>query len=244
MKVLALLMLSSAAFAQAKSTKPPTPVSATHKSEESQAHDSVMKFLLGLRMAAMQEGKSLLAETQWILGTADRGQNFYSRPDYTEVTPIYAALFDTDIPSVKGYKELFDMKAVTNAGTSRSLKYLAICFKDIAAGKWKILTTLDNVDDETGNSLDTGAQAEFFKKRLAETKYDSPRANYASYGRWLLCSGHINEASSALGTAKTVSGTSDYDISRSRQPDPVRDIQIAALLEVIAKITPNGVVAK
>jgi hypothetical protein len=77
----------------------------------------------------------LQIETQWILGQADRGENYYSRPDHTKVTSIYGGLFDTDAPSVKGYKELFDMKAVTKAGTTQHLKYLAISFKDTTSGK-------------------------------------------------------------------------------------------------------------
>jgi hypothetical protein len=228
MKMLVLLMLSSAVFAQTKTTKRPTPVSPTHKSEESQAHDSVMKFLQGLRMKELPEGKKLLAETQWILGQADRGQNFYSRPDYTEVTPIYAALFDTDVPSVKGYKELFDMKAVAEDGTARNLKYLVISFKDAIAGKWKILLS--------GSGLDIDAQVEFFKNNLADTRYLSSKENYAIYGKWLLCAGRIKEARSALETAQTASDLSPYS-----EPDPIHDIQISALLDVIGRVVPKAV---
>jgi hypothetical protein len=238
MKMLSLLMLSSALFAQTKSAKP-APVSPSHQSEESQAHDSVMKFLQGLRIAVLPEGKKLLAETQWILGPADRGQNFYSRPDYTEVTSIYAALFDSDIPSVKGYKELFEMKAVTKAGTTRHLKYLAISFKDTIADKWKLLTTTDDADDDSGNALDMDATVAFFKKNLTDTKCTSPRENYFLYGRWLLCDGRIKEARSALETAQTVKGTANPN-SIFETDDPVRDTQIAALLEVIAKVAPNA----
>src|SRR5579863_4226111 len=115
----------------------------TAQSDQLQAHDSVMKFLQGIRLAALPEGKRFLSETQWILGQADRGRNYYFRPEYTEVTSLYAALFDTDVLAVKGYKELFDMKAVTKAGTTRNMKYLVISFKDADSGKWRILSTLD-----------------------------------------------------------------------------------------------------
>jgi hypothetical protein len=243
MKMLALLLLSPAVFAQTKSADPPlTPVPPTQRSEQSQAHDSVMKFLQGLRIAALPEGKKLQEETQWILGQADRGQYYYARPDYTDVTSVYAALFDTDIPSVQGYKEMFDMKAVTNAGTSRNLKFLAITFKDATSGKWKILSTATNAD---GRSLDIDAIVEFWRNRLPDTENTSPRANYAAYALWLLCDGRIKEARSALETARTVSGTITFKrhgtiLKRKDTVDPVLDIQVAALLDMISKIVPNA----
>jgi len=197
-----------------------------------------MKFLQGLRIPALSEGKALLAETQWITGQADRGQNYYSRPDYTEATSIYAALFDTDIPTVEGYKELFDMKAVTKSGATRNLKYLAICFKDTASDRWKVLSTLDSADDESG--LDIDHQINFFKSHLPDTSVTSVRDNYATYAEWLLRSGRINEAIAALQTATKASPASGIDSSLGRQRDPVRDLQIDTLFAVIAKIAPQS----
>jgi hypothetical protein len=231
--LLALLLLRPCLAQQIQSVQTPTP-----QSDQSQAHESVMKFLQGIRMAALPEGKKLLVETQWILGRADRGKNYYSRPDYTEVTSIYAALFDTDIPSVKGYKELFDMKTVTKAGTTQNLKYLSISFKDTTSDKWKVLSTFDNANDDSGSNLDIDQQIEFFKKNLTDT-FTSARINYATYGEWLLRGGRIKEAKSALETAKTVSPTGDMDIRLKSQGDPVRDVQIEVLLMVIAKIAPQ-----
>src|SRR6266478_5428025 len=72
--------------------------SPTLQSDESQAHETVMRFLQGVRIAQLSEGKRILAETQWILGQADRGANYYSRPEYTEASSLFAGLFDTDIP--------------------------------------------------------------------------------------------------------------------------------------------------
>ena len=196
-----------------------------------------MKFLQGLRIAGLPEGKTLLAQTQWILGEADRGRNFYSRPDYTEVTPIYAALFDTDLPSVKGYKELFDMKAVSDAGTALNLKYLVISFKDIIAGKWKILRAIDGLNNGSGSAFDMDAQVEAFKKELLDSKHLlSSKENYLYIGGWLLCDGRIKEARSALETAQTASDTGPYS-----EPDPIHDIQISALLDVIGRVVPKAV---
>ena len=209
----------------------------TTQSDQKRAHDSVMKFLQGIRLAALPEGKRLLSETQWILGQADRGRNYYSRPEYTEVASLYAGLFDTDNVAVKGYKELFDMKAVTKAGTTRNVKYLAISFKDADSGKWRILSTLDNVDDESG--LDIDYAVEYFKSRLTDTQFTSAKDNYATYGTSLLRSGRIQEAKAALEKAKGASGISGLDVSLKTNGDPVIDIQIDVLLAVIAKIVPQ-----
>lgn len=211
----------------------PNTASPTLQSDESQAHEIVMKFLQGLRIAQLSEGKRLLAETQWILGQADRGANFYSRPYYTEVTSLFASLFDTDVPSVRGFKEMFAMKAVTKGGTTRNLKYLVIAFKDADSGSWKLFSTHDDADGES--SVDVERQVEFFKSVLADTRYTSARDHFASYGDWLLRSGRIRAAKLVLEAAKKVSPASG--ISKVR--DPIRDIQIDAVLAVIAKIAPQ-----
>src|ERR1019366_7073508 len=103
-----------------RSTPKQTPTPATTvQSDQAKAHETVMRFLQGIKIAELPEGRKLLAETQWIVGEADRGENFYSRPQYTEVTSLYAGLFDTDVPLAKGYKELFAMKGVSVAGATK-----------------------------------------------------------------------------------------------------------------------------
>ena len=90
---------------QRKSTGAPTPPKSTTApalvspapntpTEQASAHEVVMHFLQGIKIAALPEGKQLLADSQWILGDADRGKNFYSRPNYTEVNSIFASLFE------------------------------------------------------------------------------------------------------------------------------------------------------
>jgi hypothetical protein len=205
---------------------------------ESQAHAVVMRFLQGVRMVALPEGKQMLTDTQWIVGEADRGQNYYSRPDYAEVTPIYATLFDTDIPTVQGYKELLAMKAVTEAGTTRNLKYLIISFKDTSSGKWKVLSAFDNADAGGGDSnLDVDHQIAFFKNYLSDPRASSPRDTYATYGTWLLLGGHIMESRAALELAKKMAPTSQTNT----KIDPIRDIQIDLLLQIIVRIAPQTI---
>lgn len=279
-----------------------------------EAHEAVMGFLRGVRITPLAEGKQLLAETQWVAGSADRGRNFYSRPNYVEVTTLYAGLFATDVPLVSGYKELFDMKAVTKTGVIRSSKYLVVGFRDTNSGKWKVLFAQDNVDSD-GNvddsGLDIDRNIELFKERLAHTLYGSSeqrKEEYAIYGQWLLVGGRIKQAQTALQKARDQSAnpssvvaqplppavdgespieriariasqtraspipsgetpreraslipsgetplerayrTARENLDRLRVrdtlPDPIRDLQIDSLLNVIARIAPQVVTGK
>lgn len=221
----------------------------TGRLDEVQAHDAVKRFLQGIKLAALPEGKQMLVDTQWILGAADYGQNFYSRPDYTEVNSLYAGLFDTDVPGIKGYKELFDMKAVNKAGTTKNLKFLVIAFKDVDSEKWKVLTALDNDGDES--ALDLERNAAYFKNRLADTENTSAMENYQTYGQWLLVAGRINEAKTTLAFAKTASPVSSLSqsLSQSLGSEYVLEekiqleresLQLDALLDVIEKVTVHA----
>jgi hypothetical protein len=190
------------------------------QADRQHAHACTMMFLQGVRLAALSEGKQMLQKTQWITGAADRGLNYYFRPDYTEVTSLYASLFDTDFPTVKGYKEYFDMKATTKSGAPFATKYLVIAYKDLKSGEWKVIYSTHGAD------IDNEVRA--FKENLNDTRYSSPKDNYLIYAHWLVRAGHLAEAKAALETAREKAGG-----------DSVSDSQIQADLDVIAKITPN-----
>jgi hypothetical protein len=222
------------ATAQSKTTTPlEAPI--TPSADQVKAHEVVMRFLQGIKIASLPEGKQLLAQTQWIVGEADRGENFYSRPQYTDVTSLFAGFFDTDVAGIKGYKELFDMKAVTKAGSTRNLQFLVIAYKDASAGIWKVLESLDNSDEST---MDFDKQVAFWKGYLTKTENSSARQNYANYGHWLLLDGRLSDARNALQFASTASiqrsGTGQRDDENS-----VRDLQIKLLLDVIGRITSH-----
>jgi hypothetical protein len=135
------------------------------------------------------------------------------------VTSLYASLFDTDYPTVKGYKELFDMKATTESGEPLATKYLVIAYKDLRSGEWKVICS--------GRGTDIDKNVRFFKENLNDAR--SPKDNYLIYAHWLVRAGHLAEAKAALETAKEKSGG-----------DAVSDAQIQADLDVIARITPQA----
>src|SRR3954471_13410420 len=95
---------------------------AAQQAEQRNAHEAIMKFLQGARTAATPEGKQILAETQWINGRADRGKDFYAHSEFTEASSSLIGFFDADIPTIRSFREVFDMKLTTKDGVGRSTK--------------------------------------------------------------------------------------------------------------------------
>lgn len=216
---------------QSASNKSETPASdARVLSEAAKAADD---FLQGVKLIELPEGKKLLLQTQWIVGDADYGENFYSRPEFTAATTLYEGLFNTDISGVQGFKRLVQMQAVSKAGTPLMLKYIMIAYKDLASKKWKILLT------GTGG-LDVDHEADAAARDINNTRITSLQDNYARYGQWALCAGRIQEAKRALLQAMSASPyPTDPDMARLTRTEQVerRKLQITAQLEVISSIT-------
>src|ERR1035438_7193125 len=192
-RVLTVCVILASALLSAQTTKvrsqpksQPTP----QKDELTSAREATDKFLSGVKLAELPEGRQLLSETQWITGEADHGKNFYFRPRFTEVTSLFEKLFDTDVPGVQGYERLLDMKAVSEAGTPLLTRYFMIAFKDRRTNKWKVLGTYE--------SLDVDREVASAGQRLHETAMISEQQNYLSYVKWLLLSGRTKETRDAL----------------------------------------------
>jgi hypothetical protein len=205
----------------------PTPPPSASATAQANAHEAVMRFMQGIKLASLPEGKQLLSQTQWIVGPADYGRNIYSRPDYTEATSIFASLFDTDVPTVSGYKELFELKAVTEAGGAKNLKLLVVAYQDRSDETWKVVGSIDNSYGDS--SLDMDESISYFTKELNYSRTPL-KDSYGAIGHWQLLKGQLLKAQDALRSAQTASDNVD-DLSHT-------DLRIAALLSVIEKITP------
>jgi hypothetical protein len=149
------------------------------------------KFLNGIKHFDLPEGKALLRETQWVVGAADYGENFYTKPVFTEVTTLYEGLFPTDIPEVQGYKRLCQMKATSKAGTPLEIRYLMVEYRDKNSQAWKVFTA------STGG-LDVDSEVSFAKSRLTQAQQTSAQENYGTYAFWLIHQGKIKAASDVL----------------------------------------------
>jgi hypothetical protein len=237
-RVLAVCIILSSALLSAQTTKvrsQPKPQPTPQKDELTSAREATEKFLNGVKLAELPEGKQLLSETQWITGEADNGKNFYFRPRFTEVNSLFEKLFDTDVPGVQGYERLLDMKAVSEAGTPLLTRYFMIAFKDRRTNKWKVLGTYE--------SLDVDREVASAGQRLHETAMISEQQNYLSYGKWLLLAGRTKEARDALTTALNANAspnTSDRILRQSMEKyAALHRVQIQALLGVIDAIVGN-----
>jgi formylglycine-generating enzyme required for sulfatase activity len=190
----------------------------------------------------------MMAEVQWIIGTADRGQNFYNRPVYTEVHTLFESMFDTDIPSVVGYKRLMQMTAVSPAKSPIQIRYLAIAYKDRSTGQWKVLAT------ESDDGVDVDKQVGYFATRLQDMKLNAEQENYELYGHWLLLAGRLRDAARALVVAQKASTTPDENALRKLTgeedvtklqvllgADDMTRVQIEAQLDVISHIADGQV---
>lgn len=122
------------------------------------------------------------------------------------------------------------MKAVNRAGAISNLKFLVIAFKDQRTGAWKVMGSEDTSHSES--DIDIDHQVAFFKNALFDTAATPPRENYASYAHWLLLDGRFAEARTALTTAVTAS----TQTSTGNWDDPIRDLQIIAMLKVIDRL--------
>jgi hypothetical protein len=233
-----MTFLSALTVAQMKPQNRPTPNPSTPIVDDLiAAREATEIFLKGVKLADLPEGKEMLAGVQWITGEADNGKNFYVRPRFTEATTLFEKLFDTDVPSVQGYKRLLEMKAVSEAGTPLLVRYIMIAFKDQHTKQWKVLGT------GTDDSVDIDRQVAFFGRRLQDTQFTSEQQNYLSYGHWLLLAGRISEARQALITAL---GASPYSNDRvlGRRMDTyssLHRLQIQSLLTVIENVTGDHI---
>ncbi len=99
------------------------------------------RFLMGIKLIELSEGKQILAETAWF------PQSKY--PVFTDESTLYEAMFPTDNPKIMGYKRLIQAKAVSHARTPLIQKYLLISYKDMRTGMWKVLEFREAVDTES-----------------------------------------------------------------------------------------------
>lgn len=202
--------------------------------ELAEAAEAAERYLKGVKTAELSEGRQILAETQWITGPADRGQNFYSRPRHSQINILLETLFETDLPNIRGYKRLSEMTAVNKLGQTVQVRDLLIAYKD-QTDRWKVLLEYADVE-----GTDIQYELESAYKRLNDTKYSSAQKNYASYGKWLLVAGKIKSAEGAFRAALEASPLPD-DCALCGS-DEITRLQIREQLSVISRIAQSSAV--
>ncbi len=229
------LLLGQAKRRSTPAAKSTPPVVRPETDDLSAARNATDVFMKGIKLADLAEGREMLAEVQWITGEADHGENFYERPRYVEATAVYERLFDTDFPGVRGYKRVFDVKAVSKAGIPILTQLLIVAYKDRQSNVWKILGS------NTGASIDLEKNVEYFREHLRDTRFVSEHQNYLTYGHWLLMAGRIKDARDALNAAVKGSTTpAEPLLAKSALPyADLELLQAQTLLNVIDRISPK-----
>lgn len=232
------LLSCVALFSQTGAQRQPKPKAAPQTEQATPQRDDLTvareatdRFLSGLKIADLPEGRQLMQENQWITGAADNGQNFYDRPQFTEANTLFEKLFDADIPGVQGYERLLEMKAVSEAGTQILTRYWVIAFKDRRTGNWKVFGT------GTG-SPDFEKQVAFF---ASVHLYESDLSHYNTYAKWLTLSGRIGEARDALKAGLTASAVTTVPFRGTRADDDedIERLQLKTMLNVIDAVVGN-----
>lgn len=147
------------------------------KGVDAQASKDADRFLEGLKIADLPEGKQILKETSWHLKEI---------PILHGQKALFEGMFDTDMPNMKGYKRLLEVTVQSKAGTNLTKKHILISYKDKHSGTWKVLAFRESSDVE--------AAVKYFKEKLGDTSIFKDQTNYASYGYWTSLAGKLQES--------------------------------------------------
>jgi hypothetical protein len=164
------------------------------------------RYLNGIKLIDLPEGKKMLYETEWEKPT------YNNYPVFTEASTLFEGMFSTDIAGIQGYKRLIELKAVSKAGTPLMERYILISYKDQKSHNWKVFGF------STATDVEYWVQAT--AKRLGDTRILSDQLNYRLYGYHLLLAGRINQAEEAFQKASQLnkqnpdprSQQSDFDV--------------------------------
>jgi hypothetical protein len=175
----------------------------------------VDRYLNGIKLIDLPEGKKMLSETEW------EKPAYNNYPVFTEASTLFEGMFSTDIAGIRGYKRLVELKAVSKARTPLIERYILISYEDKKSQKWKAFGFT------TGTDVEYWVQAT--AKRLGDTQFLSDQLNYRLYGYHLLLAGRINQAKEAFQKASQLN---------KQNPDPrCQQNDFDIFLEIISSIT-------
>lgn len=97
------------------------------------------QFLLGVQTSTLPEGKTILKSTTL---------SNIELPVLINYRIILETLFDTDVPSIQGFKRLMQTKVQSEAGTELSKQFVLIAYQAIDSKEWKVLEFTEAIDHE------------------------------------------------------------------------------------------------
>lgn len=150
------------------------------KSVSEYAKTAADRYLQGIKIADLPEGKQILNETAWVLDEI---------PVLIDYTTIYEGMFETDIVGLKGFIRTLQVKLQSKAGMELSKRYIMVVYKDISSGKWKVFDFRESADLEY--------EMNAAKNTIGDTKHIKDQYNYRRYAYWAVLAGRLRIAREA-----------------------------------------------
>ena len=152
----------------------------TQQNADPQASKDSDRFLQGLKIADLLEGKQILSKTAWKLEKL---------PVLMNHETAFEGMFDSDISGLRGYKRLLQVSLQSKAGTELKKKYILISYKDHTSGTWKVLSFRESADVEFEYNA-----AKKRKDEIKSGQRDELQFNYRRYAFWASLGGKLQEA--------------------------------------------------
>lgn len=189
-----------------------TDISTAPKSNQNSPQKQVDKFLQGMRISELPEGKAIIADTMW--------PQWGTLPILLDYETIYEGMFDTDIPGLRGYKRLLRAKLKSKAGTPLEERCLVVAYPRHKDGKWLVLVFSDETDVD-------GAIA-YGEKQLGVTLYSADQYNWRFVALWYAAAGRLKDALTAYDKA--------YQLHKKDPSQRAKDSDFAPHAETIKAI--------
>lgn len=155
-------------------------VADTPSDVEPSAREAAERFLKALKIIDSPEGKKTLAETRW--------RQTMKFPEYQDVALLSEEMFSTDIPGVKGYKQVAKLAIPREGGRPFVKRYVLIAYEDTKEKAWKIFDFTDVVDGEGE------AERACEEKALAEGEAAARQGRLLRCSYWRMMAGEIEQA--------------------------------------------------
>jgi len=152
----------------------------TQSEVEPSAKESADRFLQALKGIDTPDGKKMLAETRW--------RQTMKFPAYQDIKLLSEEMFSTDIPGVKGYKQVVSLLIPREGGRPFVKRYMLIAYEDTKKKIWKIFDFTDVADVE--NETEKACEG----KRLAEGETTARQGCHMRCSYWRMMAGEIEQA--------------------------------------------------
>lgn len=154
-------------------------------------------YLAALKIIGIPEGARAAKQEAW--SPVDRP------PILQDYTKLYEGIFDTDVPTIKGYKRLVQARIQSQDRTPLETNYVLVSYQDRKSGQWRVYNFL-----ELRSSIEE--EVDSWKEELGNPKESKHQFDYGHYADWLMIAGKLEEAKQASEKAISLN---------TANPDPI-----------------------